>query len=51
MEGAYFKTIFPAFVELAQSLTLDKDFKSRVGRSYNTSVPKTVDNANHWIHG
>ncbi|MCE2456514.1 MAG: hypothetical protein J4G14_01690 [Dehalococcoidia bacterium] len=45
LEGDYFKVIFPSFVDLAQYLNSREDFRAYLGRGYNTSVTKTVDNA------
>ena len=40
-----FSKIYQAFIDLARSLTCDEKFMECVGRGFNTSVTKTVDNA------
>ena len=40
-----FRRIYQAFSDLTRSLTCHEEFMGRVGRDFNTSVTKTVDNA------
>ena len=40
-----FRRIYQAFTDLTHSLACNEEFMERVGRDFNTSVTKTVDNA------
>ena len=42
---ARFSDIYSGFVCLARELVKNTEFMDRVGEDFNTSIPKTIDNA------
>ena len=40
-----FQSIFDGFIDLSDTLSQDREFMARVGKCFNTSIPKTIDNA------
>ena len=40
-----FQCVFEGFIDLSDSLSQDQEFMDRIGKEFNTSIPKTIDNA------